>query len=469
MSAPINRLLATAAAAVAVSVGLCAQPELASTSSAEQLRRQIAELQAEGGPTPAALIEPLRALALLHEENGDHALAIAALEEARHVTRVHEGLSSANEALLLRQQIRSDKALGIHPRVWEHEQEMVTIARQNHDDIRMVTVFRELAEDRSDALEEYRAGGFPPEIELGCYYVPGLRRYGDTRGDQRPPENDGTCGSGQSASVHRRLLAETLIYYADAIEVILESGDYASQELRDLETQAFRAKQGFPDHVLQKTGGWVPVSPAIPPSSATSLCSRARVEPEALDALLSSEILASCLAPLLHGDGLVEANVGGWASLVRLIAYEIRSGAPAAARADALSDLADLYLLSAPVDDHVNNEIALELYERAYRELGQDDDARTSMFSSEVPVTLARNPFTSTATAASSRYIDVAFAITKYGRGEQIEIQETSQGATRAEERDLTRLIKNTRFRPRFVDGRLAESAPLVVRYPLGR
>jgi hypothetical protein len=127
-----------------------------------------------------------------------------------------------------------------------------------------------------------------------------------------------------------------------------------------------------------------------------------------------------------------------------------------------------LYLLSAPVDDHVNNEIAVELYERAYRELGQDSDVRTSMFSSEVPVTLARNPFTSTATAASSRYIDAAFAITKYGRGEQIEIQE-SQGATRAEERDLTRMIKSTRFRPRFVDGRLADSAPVVVRYALGR
>jgi hypothetical protein len=209
----------------------------------------------------------------------------------------------------------------------------------------------------------------------------------------------------------------------------------------------------------------VPVSP-VPPSWAMSLCSRARVEPKALDELLSSEILGSCLAPLLHGNGLVEANVGGWVSLVRLIAYEIRSGAPVAARADALSDLADLYLLSAPVIAHVNSEIAIELYERAYRELGQEDETRTSMFSPEVPVMLARNPFTSTATTGSSRYIDVSFAITKHGRSEHVEIRE-SHGATRAEERDLTRLIKSTRFRPRYVDGKLAAAAPVLVRYRL--
>ena len=90
------------------------------------------------------------------------------------------------------------------------------------------------------------------------------------------------------------------------------------------------------------------------------------------------------------------------------------------------------------------------------------------MFSAAVPVMMGRNPFTSTVTAESPRYLDIAFAITKYGHSEQIAIQETSRSATRAEERDLTRLIKSTRFRPRFVAGELSESAPVVVRYSLG-
>jgi len=465
MSARTNIYLV---AALVASGAILAQTDsdLASQDPQQQLLDQIAELRAKGGATPASLIDPLRALALSYEENGDPVFAIAALEEARHLTHVHEGLSSANEALLLRQQIRSEKALGNDARVWGLEQDMVTIARQNHDDIRMVPVFRELAEDRTEALDEYRAGGFPPEIELGCYYVPGLRRYDDTRGDQRPPENDGSCFSGQSASVHRRLHAETLMYYADAIEAILENGDYASEELRDLERRAFRERQGFPDVVVQKMGDWVPVS-IDPPSAAASPCSRAGVEVETLDRLLSSEVLGGCLAPVLQANGLVEANVGGWASLVRLIAYEIRSGAPAAARAGAFSDLADWHLLSAFVDRDENSERASLLYKRAYRELGQDYAARTSMFSPEVPVMLARNPFTSTATAGSSRYIDVSFDVTKHGDAQQIEILDTGNGAARAEQRDLIRLIESATFRPRFIDGELAASAPVVVRYHL--
>jgi len=119
------------------------------------------------------------------------------------------------------------------------------------------------------------------------------------------------------------------------------------------------------------------------------------------------------------------------------------------------------------------DELALALYERAYRELQQTGDIQTSaqMFAPELPVTLptfVSNPFASAASAESPRYIDVAFAVTKYGTGEQIEILDTSSGATRTNERDLIRLIETTSFRPRVVDGKLADSAPVVVRYHLG-
>src|SRR5262245_7542820 len=349
MSTRAPEMLVVATAVLASGVAF-AQPG-PSTDREQELLARITALQAEGGPTPVGLIDPLRALALYYEENEDHVLAIATLEEARYVTRVHRGLTSADEALLLKQQIRNEEALGQHDRVWELEQDMVTIARQNHDDIRMAPVFRDLAEDRADALEEYGGGGFPPEGELGCYYVPGLRRYDDTRGEARTPppgsrDAVGGCTSGQSMYVDRRLRAEILMYYADAIEVILKNGDYASQELRDLERQAFRVSP-FPsiaDPVVQKEGDWVPIPgprAISAPSAAVSPCSIAREQPETLDELISAEILGSCLAPVLHTNRVVEANVGGWPSLVRLIAYEIRSGAPETAHAGALSNLAD--------------------------------------------------------------------------------------------------------------------------------
>jgi hypothetical protein len=63
------------------------------------------------------------------------------------------------------------------------------------------------------------------------------------------------------------------------------------------------------------------------------------------------------------------------------------------------------------------------------------------IFAPPVPVTLPTfepNPFAFAATE-SWRYIDVSFDITKYGCGERVEILDSSEGATRAEERDLTR------------------------------
>lgn len=489
MNTPTNRVLVTAAAAVAVTGGLFAQPELASTSSEEQLRQQIAELQGEGGP-PAGLIEPLRALAILYEENGDHVLAIAVLEQARHVTRVHKGLSSPDEAVLLKQQIRNEEALGLHDRVWDLEQDIVTIARKNHDDIRMAPVFRDLAEDRSDALEEYRSGGFPPEVELGCYYVPGFRRYDDTRGTARSPPPgsrvDDSCTSGQSTYVTRRLRAEILMYYADAIEVMVKNGDYSSQELRELEKQAVLMFPGLMEATSWLLGDHAVAGRDVPRFAPPSFCDATspgaidfggryrnpstRGLSDTLDETLALEILGSCLEPVVTGDGFVTANVGGWVSLVRLIAYEIRSGASARIRAKAFTDLADWHFLQTAGNGRSreeNNNRAIKIYERAYRELEQDDVARTSMFSPEVPITFAPNPFASIATAESSRYVDVSFDITKYGRGERIEILGTSKGATRDEKQDLIRLIENRRFRPRFVDGRPAAYAPVVVRYLL--
>ena len=155
-----------------------------------------------------------------------------------------------------------------------------------------------------------------------------------------------------------------------------------------------------------------------------------------------------------------------------MIAYEIRSGAPAAARANAVAELADWLLARAPPDRRrfVGGDTALRFYDLAFREIEQDDDARASIFSPDVPVTLPAyvpNPLVAAASAKSPRYIDVTFDVTKYGDAERIEVLDTGKGATRAETRDLIRLIEGSTFRPRFVDGELAASAPVSVRYHL--
>lgn len=465
MSTSTNKLLVTAAAAAATGA-LLAQPalELASSNPEEQLLARIAELQAEGGATPAGLGDPLRALAVVYQENDDHALAIAGLEQARYFTRAHQGLTSADEALLIRQQIRSEKALGLHQRVWNLQR--ATIARRHHDDARMLPIFEELADDWIRVVENVSAGELPPMIFLGCYYDAPLPRYDDARSERRPfvgtnPEVPGpSCTAGSRDVILRKLRSEILMYYADAIETILRTGNYASQELRQLERAALRVASKTPAQLAQPPGD---SSGSFAPCFGGSL-----------DRYLALEILDSCLAPVGRGGNAVVANVGGQVSLIRLIVYEIRSGASAAARASAVADLADWHVLAVPADRRrfdMPADFVLALYERAYREILQSGDLRASkeMFTPELPVTLPAyepNPFVS-ATPESTRHVDVAFAVTKYGIAEQIEILDTSARATRAEERDLIRLIESTSFRPRAVDGALADSAPVTLRYDL--
>ena len=91
------------------------------------------------------------------------------------------------------------------------------------------------------------------------------------------------------------------------------------------------------------------------------------------------------------------------------------------------------------------------------------------MFAPELPVTLPTwepNPFESAA-APGARYIDVSFAVSKYGIGKDIEILDTSKGATRGEKQKLIRLIESTTFRPRMENGVLADSAHVALRYHL--
>jgi len=449
--------------AAMLSRAVFAQPTLASTDPEQQLLEQIAELRAEGSATPASLVEPLRALALFYEEDEDHAFAITALEEARHVTRVNQGLTSADEAVLLRQEVRNEKARGNHARVWELEQDMISIARQNHDDPRMLPIFRELAEDRLALIEEVDAGERPPMIYAGCYNgARALTPYdytapaaGANTGNLTSP-----CIGGINQDLVYRIRGELLMYYADAIELILRTGDYASPELRQLEKEALRtayARRGRLAVQLSESSG------------SFSRCPRGT-----LDDYLALEILDSCLAPVGRSPAkIVVANVGNPEALIRLISYEIRTEAPAGARAQAIAELADYLMLRVPIDRRRLDlpRAALELYERAHRELqaASDYQGASEVFAPESPITLPvyePNPFASAATAPS-RYIDVSFNVTKYGTSERSEVLGASEDATREEKRDLLRLIESTTFRPRFVDGVLADAAHVTVRYRL--
>jgi tetratricopeptide (TPR) repeat protein len=414
----------------------------------QRLLAQIDELRSEAGLHAEGLIAPWGALGLLYQEAGDHRRAVVALEEARQVLRANRGLFSdtVDEALLLHQQVRSEKALGNGERAWNLQHDMIIIARKHLDDMRMLPIFLELVDDRTERLDEFSTTDYK-ELPPGIYVPCGT-------GPQPPPVNSGkraepvpvsdarNCAFGTRATVIARLHGAVLRNYADAIAVLIRNGDYANQELRDLEKQALSL---------------------VPSEAGFYGCSFGTFRE-----FLDSDLVDSCL------DTARGAGVGGWSSLMRLVFYEVRSGAPAAARASAYAELGDWYLHALHIGSGRKfspaDEIAFMLYAQALEELRQGDDARESLariFSPELPVmlpTYAPNPLAST---ESSRFVDVAFAISKYGEAGQIEILDSSENASGQEERALIRLIKYAHFRPRAVVGELADSAPVVVRYYL--
>jgi hypothetical protein len=442
-----RRLLIVAAATVCAAALAQPTPEPVPIELEQRFLAQIDHLRSEQGLNAEGLIEPLRGLALLYQEAGEHALAVVALREARQILRVNRGLFSetVDEALLLRQQVRSEKALGNGEGAWNLQHDLIIIGRKHLDDMRMLPIFLELIDDRTQLVEEFSTtdfGDLRPGIYVPCEN--GARPTpinSGKRGAPVPVSDARNCPFGSYSMVVARLRGAVLRNYADAIAVLIRNGDYASQELRQLEKEALGL-------VPFERRGWFACS--------------FRTFGEFLDSELDS-----CM------DTASGSGVGGWASLMRLLFYEVRSGAPAA-RAKAFAELGDWYVWAEHLASSRKlsdaDEIALTLYGRALAELRQGDGARESMaaiFSPELPVTLptyAPNPL---ASMESSRFIDVAFAITRHGESGQIEILDSSENATGVEERALVRLVKYASFRPRAVDGELADSASVVLRYYL--
>ena len=85
---------------------------LRADDDSKRITDEISAAQATGGPRSPDLIDPLTELAVLLTAEADHALAIAALEEARHVVRATYGLHTLDQVPLMEQALENQRALG---------------------------------------------------------------------------------------------------------------------------------------------------------------------------------------------------------------------------------------------------------------------------------------------------------------------------------------------------------------------
>jgi len=198
----------------------------------EERLAQIDEIQSLRGDNSPELIEPLSALSLLYEAAGNYELALALIAEATRVIEVNHGLHTLDEGQLLRQSIRIKRARGAAEAAWNEEQELLRLIRRHPYDTRTIPMLQEIADERWATLARYRAGEFPPEIVLGCY-------YSEIVYDDGLPRRTG-CRSGSRSRAIRKLRAEASGYDAAARRL----ADWAESPCVRPEPKAVESERG---------------------------------------------------------------------------------------------------------------------------------------------------------------------------------------------------------------------------------
>jgi hypothetical protein len=439
-----------------------------------QLLATIEEIEARDGPYAPALLDELKRLISLYRENDSDAFALVVIERALQVVRANSGLYSLDQVPLLWQRLESEEALGNDAAVWDLEQELLTLARRHPDDAEAVPVLRGVADRQMDVVGRMvDTGETPPQVFLGCYYS-----EWPTGGD-----GDGNCRSGTRHTAVRGILADANRNHADAIAVLLRNEAYSSDELRELEMELVRgaeliyeeyARDGNRGVTGTRTKNEVPV-PLVPWSPVAEIMEpwRSRMAPivELADWELPYDSAGTPEEDYLRGveprdERFRAPYYRGRQSLRRLYAYSVVGSSPALEQAAAIVQLADWDLLFS------SNGLAVEGYTLAQDILdraGVDEAARAQFFAPSLPVVLPSfepNPLAPDEKRAATGYVDVVFAITKYGRARDIEIRDAANATDHARA-DVVKLLKARRFRPRITAGRFADSPLLAVRYHL--
>lgn len=398
---------AVALAAIASPLAAGSQPATEPAQSYEEkLLAEIEEEESRNGPHSEELIGPLTELSKLYRQTDDR-LAVVAADRALEVVRASRGLSSLDQAPLLRDLIDYDEASGDYASARYREHALLALERKHPDDLRTVEIDRAIADNRMNLLSRYVAGEYPPQILRGCDGTfPGYVTIASS------------CAHGSREAIAFSILQDAWTRYWRAIDLYREHGLYSSDELRDIELRIV--------------------------TSAYRYC-----------ASRQSRTIAS------YREYCAEV---GRRSYERLFYYATRTGR-SADRVQAAVEIADWDLLFSP-----GYWPAPEIYAAAYAELKartSDEPSIERLFSPPLPVVLPTflpNPLASEE-ARSSGYIDVAFEIDRVGTSRHVKVLDRTANVSDDAARRLVRTIETSRFRPRVTNGELGRTSAVALRY----
>lgn len=400
--------LGVVALAVGTAPRAAPQPDASPPTSYEQ--RLLAEIRAEqarSGPYSPELIDSLTTLSQFYRGTGNE-LAVVAEEQALGVVRATRGLSSLDQAPLLRDLIDYDEARGDYASASDREHALLKLAAKNRDDLRTIPIYREIADKRMSLLGRYAAGEFPKQLLYGCSgKMPAYQSIVSA------------CQYGSREAIAFSMLQDAWTNYWRAIDLLRAHGLYSSDELRELETQIVR--------------------------SAYKYCGSRQ-----------SRSLAA------YREYCAEV---GRRSYERLFDYARRTDQPAD-RVLIAVELADWDLLFSG-----GYGSALDIYAAAYTDLkehGADGISNEGLFAPPLPVVLPAflpNPLASQATRHSTGHIDVAFEIDRVGNARHVRVLDTTTSASDDARRRLVKTIETSRFRPRVTNGEFTRTSPVALRY----
>ena len=438
--------------------------------------------EASNGPMSPGLIERLEALAGLYLELGDYPLAIAALDRAMQVTRVHDGLYSPSQLEIMEAMIDAMEEAGAYSESDSLQAEMLGLANRNVDDARSPSILVAVADRQMDAVTDYFAdGGWKRSLErvnaAGSGWdlenIEGLRTFSGKKslnrldGAIRDVLTGGTYEIGDVLDP-RAVLEETY-----ALVAVINDFNEASQRKvaeqglvfesddrqRDLALSAFRRARRLYSAALQRmldsgdygSGEYLATEQKMIDTYYFEL-EHTELYPE------FSSIGSANPRTLVYGTGtsVLEARV------VNLISR----GVPAVEIANALMEVGDWHLLFSA------NGRALEMYQDAYDLLAREDvpvETLSGIVTPATPVVLAQ--FTAEGSAqfdparAYAGYLDIAIETGRFGEVKEADVVGRSAGSSTDVEQRARAHVFATRFRPRFGDGRPLRSDAFTLRY----
>jgi tetratricopeptide (TPR) repeat protein len=384
-------------------------------------QREIAALRDTEGAFAEPLVEPLTALARLHQQRGEHEQALSLLNEAVQIDRRHGGLYSDGQRALAEAMIVSLRAQRRYAEVDEKYRFLVELSSQPG---------AASAAGRAEALArlgEWKLESFQRQVALP-----------DQGQRQAASLALGRLGSQQVLNTHLAELTEAQNCFVDAVRLLIESEDWTHPTLFAAERNLLRIFYADAHREL------VSAPSATYAASLESARAGMRRKAAALD--------------------LGKPYQQGEAAYRRMIGYLKKNpAASVAAIAEVLQGLADWHLL---FGKHAEAEAQYRQLQTFLELTATPAEQAQAILAPALPVTLPGfldSPLVSAPQPDQPPfrgYVDFAFDVKPQGRAANLAVLGSSAGTDAAITDQLVALVQQSRFRPVP-----AGTAPVAVRY----